>query len=346
MLKSLELCLVSLERRVIDAMKALDCGGVEIALVIDGDDRVVGILTDGDIRRALLAGATLESPLAPFVQRRFTAVGPQAGRTEVLELMRARTIAQVPVLDGSGRLVGLHLLHDIVGCAVRPQRAVIMAGGKGTRLKPLTDRVPKPMIRVAGRPILERLVLHLVGCGIRHIVLSINYLGHVIEEHFGRGERFGCRIDYLRETKPLGTGGALAMLPDLADPSLLVVNGDLVTQADVGALLDFHELGGFDATLAVREYSHTVPFGCVEVQGDQIVQIEEKPVVTRLINAGIYVLDPGLITQIPPDTEYPITALLEHAVASGGRVGAWQIVDDWLDVGHHDQLRIAREGAA
>ncbi len=346
MLKPLEFCRVSVTQRLIDAMRAIDRGGVEIAMVLDGDGRLVGTLTDGDVRRALLKGVGLDAQLLPFVQQQYTAVGLEAGRAEVLELMQARTISQVPVIDQNGRLVGLHLLHEIVGCAERPNWAVIMAGGKGTRLKPLTDLIPKPMIRVAGRPILERLVLHLVGFGIRRIVLSVNYLGDVIEKHFGHGERFGCRIDYLREDKPLGTGGALALLPELPAEPLLVLNGDLVTQADIGSLFAFHRRGEYEATVAVRQYCHTIPFGCVEVGGDQVTQIEEKPVLTRLVNAGIYVLNREIIARVPREQDYPITSLLEQTINSGRRVGAWQILDDWVDVGQHDQLKIAREGVS
>jgi dTDP-glucose pyrophosphorylase len=346
MQNALELCRVPVSGPLVKAMQAIDASGAEIALVVDAEARLVGILTDGDIRRALLKGASLESPLAPHMQRSYTAVGPEAGRMEVLELMQARTIAQVPVVDARGRLLGLHLLHHLIGCAERPNWAVIMAGGKGTRLQPITEQIPKPMIRVAGRPILERLVLHLIGFGIRHIVLAVNYMSHVIEEHFGRGERFGCRIGYLRETKPLGTGGALALLPELPQDPVLVVNGDLVTQADIGALFEFHRLGGYHATMAVRQYVHTVPFGCVEVERDHVTLIEEKPMLSRLVNAGIYLLNREVIARVPPDTPYPITTLLEQTIASGGRVGAWQVLDDWLDVGHHDQLKIARNGMA
>jgi dTDP-glucose pyrophosphorylase len=344
MRKQLDASRVGVDATLRDAMWSLERGAAEIALVIDDDNRLVGTLTDGDVRRALLAGGSLDAPLLPFVQRTFTAVTPQAGRAEVIDLMRARTIAQIPIVDDDGRLLGLHLLHEIIGAEERPNWAVVMAGGKGKRLRPLTEDIPKPMLRVAGRPILERVVLHLVGFGIRRIFLSVNYLAHVIEQHFGDGRRFGCRIEYLRESQPLGTGGALSLLPEPPKDPLLIMNGDLVTEADVGAMLAFHGQGGQRATVGVRRYSHTVPFGCVELDGERIVQMEEKPNLTRLVNAGIYVLDAELLTRVPRQQEFGLPTLLEQCIERGERVSAFEIEADWIDVGQRDQLKQAQEG--
>lgn len=338
----LELCRVHVSRKLVDALWSLEKSGIEITLIVDDEDRLVGTLTDGDVRRALLRGASLDSPLAPSMQRNFTAVGPSAGRAEVLDLMQARTLSQIPIVAKDGKLLGVHLLHEVLGAVERPNLVVIMAGGEGRRLWPITETIPKPMIRVAGRPILERIVLHLVGFGLRRILLSINYLGHVIEEHFGDGGQFGCRIDYLREDKALGTGGALSLLPEVPEHPLLVMNGDLVTQADMGALLEFHANGRQKVSVAVRRYFHTVPFGCLDLQRDRVVRIEEKPTLSVLVNAGIYVLDPELLNRVPRDREFPLPALLEDCLARGEDVAAFEIEDDWLDVGHRDQLRQAR----
>jgi dTDP-glucose pyrophosphorylase len=344
MASRLDAARVSERASVRDALLALEKGAAEIALVVDGADRLVGTLTDGDLRRALLAGAGLDTPLGAHVQRNFTAVSPQATRAEVIDLMRARTIGQIPIVDGDGKLVGLHRLHELIGAEERTNWAVVMAGGQGQRLRPITDEIPKPMIRIAGRPILERVVLHLIGFGIRRIFLSINYLGHVIEQHFGDGSRFGCRIEYLREPRALGTGGSLSLLPEPPREPLLVMNGDLVTEAEIGAMLEFHARGGQRATVGVRRYSHTVPFGVVELDGDRIVQMEEKPRLVRLVNAGIYVLDPPLVARVPRDQELGLPSLLEGAIARGERVSAFEIQADWIDVGHRDQLKQAREG--
>ena len=260
-----ELCRVREDARLLDALRAIDAGGAGIALVVDGDTRLVGILTDGDIRRVLLTGAKLDAPLAPHMTRHFTSVAPESGRAEVLDLMQARLIDQIPVVDRAEKLTGLHLLHAVIGAEERANVAVIMAGGLGTRLRPVTEQVPKPMIKVAGRPILERLLLHLVSHGIRRVYLSVHHLGHIIEDYFGDGTRLGCSIDYLREKEPLGTGGALSLLPEIPREPVLVLNGDLITQADISAMFRFHETGGYAATMGVRRYGHQVPYGCVEV---------------------------------------------------------------------------------
>jgi dTDP-glucose pyrophosphorylase len=341
----LEQCEVPLTARLIDAMHSLELSGAEITLIMDGR-KLAGVLTDGDIRRALLKGAALESPLAGYIQRNFTSVRPGVGRAEVIDLMQARTLNQIPVLDADGHLVGLHLLQQLVGKSARPNWAVIMAGGQGTRLRPVTESLPKPMIPVAGRPILERLVLHLVGHGIRRIFLSVNYLGHMVEKHFGDGAPFGCRIEYLRETSPLGTGGALSLLPEPPRDPLLVLNGDLVTQFDVGRLLDFHARGGYVATLCVHGYTHVVPFGCVETNGDRVTRFEEKPVMLRQVNAGIYVLSPALVPRVPLQTAFPVTNLFEEALGRQEPLGAYEIEDDWIDVGQREQLFRARSGSS
>jgi dTDP-glucose pyrophosphorylase/predicted transcriptional regulator len=327
---------------ILDALKAIEAGGEAVTFVVDGAERVIGCLTDGDVRRAILKGASLQDRVLPQVMRRdFTAVTSHDGRAEVLDLMRARQIERIPVLSDDGRLSGLHTIRQLVSMAERPNRVVILAGGKGTRLHPLTEQVPKPMVTVAGRPILERLILHLVSCGLSRFSISINYLGHLIEEHFGDGSRLGCEIEYLRETAPLGTGGPLSLLPP---PSLPVValNGDLITQCDVGDLLDFHERGGYTATLGIRPYTVEVPFGVAEVEGGRLLSLREKPTERTLINAGIYVLSPEAVAAVPAGKEYPITALFESLLAEGKAVGAHVLEAEWLDVGRHDELRRAR----
>jgi dTDP-glucose pyrophosphorylase len=324
-----------------DAILAIEKGGIRVAVATDGDNRVIGIMTDGDARRAILSGS-LESPLDPLLNRRFTSVEPSVSRAEVLDLMQARKMDQIPIVDARGVLRGMHLLRDVISLETRPNWAVIMAGGRGSRLGSLTDELPKPMVRVAGRSILERLVLHLVGHGLERIFLSTNYLGHVIEEHFGDGARFGCAIEYLREERPLGTAGGLGLLPTRPEHPLLVVNGDLVTQANIGSMLDFHERGKQAATVAVRPYFHTVPFGCLELDGHDVTQIEEKPRISKVINAGMYVLSPRALELVPRGEACTMPGILEACLARRERVCAFEIEEDWIDVGQRDQLKQAR----
>lgn len=331
-----------------DALRCIDQGGVEIALALEADGRLRGVLTDGDIRRALLAGASLEDPVAPHLTTRPITVGVGTGRAEVLELMQARSIAHVPEVDSRGRLQGLHLLRDVIGPPVLPNTAVIMAGGRGTRLGALTEDTPKPMLHVAGRPILERIVLHLVGSGIRRIVLSIAYLGDVIVDHFGDGRDFGCSIEYLREDveRPLGTGGALGLLAERVGPPadpLLVMNGDLLVSFSVPAMLDAHVNARAALTVGTREYIHDVPFGVLRFdERARVTDLVEKPRASWAVNGGTYVLDPGLIERIPLDRSFPITELVADCIDRDELVLAWPLDGDWQDIGRPHELRAAR----
>lgn len=328
---------------ILDALRVIDEGGEAIAFVCDDQGRVIGTLTDGDARRAILAGSALaDRGLQSVMRRDFVHVTPSTGRAEVLDIMRARNIHQLPVLDADGRLCGLHTIDQMISTVDLPNSAVVLAGGRGTRLHPLTETVPKPMVTVAGRPILERLVLHLMSYGIRHIYISVNYLAHVIEKHFGDGSRFGCRIEYLRETEPLGTGGPLALLAPTPTLPIIVVNGDLVTQCDLGRMLDFHNRGRYVATFGMRPYEVEIPYGVADVDGDRITGIREKPKERLLINAGIYVVSPELLSWVPIGQNYPITDLFERCLRENRPVGAHMVEAEWLDVGRQDELRKAR----
>jgi dTDP-glucose pyrophosphorylase len=330
-------CVVEESATIREAMVVLD-RGTQIAFVVDKQRKLLGTCTDGDVRRALLAGFGFDSPVIPHIEPQFVSVGPDSGRADVLDLMKARHIQQIPILSSEGALLGLHLLRELIGAMERPNWAVLMAGGKGTRLKPLTEGLPKPMIQVAGRPILERLVLHLVGYGIRRIFLSINYLGEMVEAYFGDGSQYGCSIEYLREDRPLGTGGSLALLPEIPEHPLIVMNGDLVTGLNVDELLAHHAKEEYAATLGIREYCHTVPFGAVHIQDGRLRRISEKPTYSWMVNTGCYVLSPALVSRVPKNTEITIVTLIESAIARGESIGAFTVTQDWIDIGRIPDL--------
>ncbi len=343
MIPNIELFTIPMTATVRQAMECIDRNAGGIALVLDNEGKLLGTVTDGDLRRALLRGTGMNTQVLPHIRTQFTTVEPETSREEVLDQMQARRLDQIPVLDGDGRLVGLHLLHELLGMEDRPNWAVIMCGGRGMRLRPITENMPKPMVKVAGRPILERLVLHLVGYGFRRIFLAVNHLSHIIEEYFGDGRRFGCGIEYIRETEPMHTGGALALLPETPVAPVVVMNGDLVTQVDLGRMMGFHGSGGYEGTIGFRRYVQEIPFGCLDVEGEALVSIEEKPMFERLINAGVYVLSPRLVAKVPA-RNYLITELFEAALQEGLPIGAFEIEDEWVDVGYKEQLRKAREG--
>lgn len=332
------------EQTLFDAIQALNGPAEGMAIITNGEDKVIGVLTDGDVRRALMKEARLDAPIGPYFRRDFLFVSETETRDQVLDLMQAKKIKHLPILDGAGRLIGIHLLHDIVGGEKLPNHAVIMAGGKGVRLRPITENLPKPMIPVAGRPILERLVLHLVGCGITHIHLSVNYLAEIIVNHFGDGSRYGCEISYLHETTELGTGGALSLLPEIPQEPIIVLNGDLVTQLDFASMLGCHAASGSAATIGYRPYTHQVPFGCLDLREGAVLGIQEKPVLERSVNAGVYVLSPEAL-KLVPSSFFPITDLFQLLLDRGDKVGAYEITTDWTDVGQHSELSKARGGS-
>jgi NDP-sugar pyrophosphorylase family protein len=252
--------------------------------------------------------------------------------------MKARGIRHVPVLDDDRRLIGIHFLEALIGTTEKPNVAVIMAGGEGRRLRPLTDSRPKPMVEVAGRPILERIVLHLVGYGIKRIFISVNYLAELIRSHFGAGERFGCSIEYLHEERPLGSGGALALLPRTLTHPLLVMNGDLVSQFDVARLLQHHANACAAATIAARHHQVEIPFGVLSLRDGCLDALTEKPTSHYLINAGIYVLEPELLELVPQGRFFPITTLFEQLLEQRRRVAVYALEEDWIDVGRREDL--------
>ncbi|MEM1033424.1 MAG: nucleotidyltransferase family protein [Myxococcota bacterium] len=319
-------------------MEALNRSGLEVALVCDPAGKLTGVVTDGDIRRALLGGAGLDASIQVAANPTFTAVGPDVKRSEAVQIMFRSGFKCLPVVDGEGHLLDLHTLWVAMLSQESPSWAVVMAGGKGTRLGELTQAIPKPMVPVGDRPILERIIQLLVSHGIRRIFLSVNYLSDMIEDHFGDGERFYCRIAYLRESEPWGTAGALRLLPGRPTHPVVVMNGDLLTNIHLGRLLAFHASGGFAATMALRRHVMHIPFGVARVENSRVHDIAEKPELTYDINAGIYALSPAALDLIPPEGPVPMTALLQRCLDEGREVGAYPMHESWHDIGLPEQL--------
>jgi dTDP-glucose pyrophosphorylase len=324
-----------------EAIRIIDAGHVQIALVIDDSGRLIGTITDGDIRRVLLREESLDTSVEKIMFRQFRALPISATEEEALELMRRETLHQIPALDEQGRVVRLFLLEDLIKPKKRANPVVIMAGGEGKRLRPLTQNCPKPMLRVGGKPLLEIILEQCIDAGFQHFYLSVNYLKKQIQDHFGDGARWHVRIDYLEETQPLGTGGALSLLPQKPSEPFFVLNSDVLTRVDYGRLLRFHYEHQAAATMCVRKHTTQIPYGVVRMDDLHVLTLEEKPVLSHYVNAGIYLLDPALLDLVPRDRFFDMPQLLEKAIQHQHRVSAFPIHEYWLDVGHPETLERA-----
>ncbi|MDD5334869.1 MAG: nucleotidyltransferase family protein [Rhodoferax sp.] len=315
---------------------------LKIVLIINEAGELQGTISDGDIRRGLLKGLGLGSPIISIIHRNALVVPPEMKREMVLQLMTANKIHQIPVVNEHRRLVGLHLWDEITTLPKRSNLMVIMAGGIGKRLLPHTENCPKPLLLVAGKPMLEHIIERAKSEGFNHFVLAIHHFGHMIEDYFGNGEHLGVQIDYLREQSPLGTAGALGLLSPRPALPFLVTNGDVMTDIHYGELLDFHIRNGAAATMAVRVHEWHHPFGVVQTQGIEIVGFEEKPVLRSHINAGVYAFNPDALEILDENTHCDMPVLFSHLQNMAKRTVAYPMHEPWLDVGRPDDLIEAR----
>lgn len=325
-----------------EVIRNLNQIAIKIVMVTNEEGKLEGTISDGDIRRALLKGLDLSSPIDNVLYRNSLVVPPELDRELVKQLMVANKIQQIPVVDAGHHVVGLHLWDELTSPVVRPNLMVIMAGGMGTRLRPHTENCPKPLLAVAGKPMLEHIINRAKLEGFNRFVLAIHYLGHMIEAHFGNGEHLGVHIDYLREESPLGTAGALGLLDPLPDAPFVVTNGDVITDIRYGELLDFHTRHAAAATMAVRVHEWQHPFGVVQMRGVEIVGFEEKPIARSHINAGVYALEATALSVLTNNARCDMPELFERLQAMAKRTVAYPMHEPWLDVGRPDDLDRAR----
>ncbi len=330
------------EGTVQDAIRSLDKSGLQIVLVTAGDERLVGTLTDGDIRRGLLRGLGMGDSIGGIVNRSPLVVPPELGRDAVIQFMQANKIHQLPIVGPDRRLVGLHLWDELLVPSERGNLMVILAGGKGSRLRPATDSCPKPLLHVGGKPMLEHIIERAKAEGFRRFVIAVHYLGHMIEAHFGDGSNWGVEITYLREESPLGTAGAIALLDPRPTAPFLVTNGDVLTDIRYGEVLDFHWRNGAGATMAVRLHEWQHPFGVVRTNGVDIIGFEEKPIAKSHINAGIYVLEPMALDVLRAGEPCDMPTLFSRLKERSARTIVYPMHEPWLDVGRASDLEQAQ----
>lgn len=327
-------------------ISSMNMSALRIVLVVNERGEFEGTISDGDLRRGLLKGLGLGSPIDTLIHRNALVVPPTMGRDMVLQLMVANKIQQIPVVDERQLIIGLHVWDEITTMPERSNLMIIMAGGKGTRLRPLTENCPKPLVMVAGKPMLEHIIERGKLEGFTHFVLAVHYLGHMIEDHFGDGSFMNVKIDYLREESPLGTAGALSLLSPKPNEPFVVTNGDVVTDIRYGDLLDFHNRHNAAATMAVRAHEWQHPYGVVQTRGVDIVGFEEKPIARTHINAGVYVLSPNSLDELEDGIHCDMPTLFEKLQVKLERTVAYPMHEPWLDVGRPDDLEKAQRAIA
>jgi len=325
-----------------EVIAVLDRSPIKLVLVVDGSNRLTATVTDGDVRRGLLAGCELRDPVTHIARREFIAVGEETRTKERDEKLRTHGISYLPVLDSSGRVLELHSWSRTPDQEVMPNTVVIMAGGLGTRLRPMTETTPKPMLPLGGKPMLQHIIESLQREGFRDIVLSINYLGDQIEQHFGDGGTLGVNISYLSETKPLGTGGALSLLDRDFDAPVVVMNGDVLMAAKVGDIVRYHVDNEAEVTVGVKNLETQIPFGVLTLEGARIMGVEEKPTYRNFVNAGLYVLNPAVLKEIPKGERFDMPTILEPRIGTLQAL-AFPLHESWIDVGRPDDFNRAEK---
>lgn len=317
-----------------ETIQRIDASAMQIALVIARDGRLLGTVTDGDVRRGILKGLALDETI-DTVMNRFPQVCRQGDdRDSTLARMKLSGLHHMPIVDDAGCLVGLETLDELLTPSERDNIVVLMAGGLGTRLRPLTEDCPKPMLKIGGRPILETILLNFIEHGFKRFFISVNYKSEMITEYFGDGSNWGVQIKYLHENEKLGTAGALGLLPQKPSKSFLVMNGDLLTKVNFSQLLDFHHSHSAQATMCVREYDFQVPYGVVKINAHRIVGIDEKPTQRFFVNAGVYVLEPDSLENIASNRHLDMPTLFQQLIKEEKETAVFPIREYWLDVGH------------
>ena len=326
------------------AVKVIDSEALRIALVVNSSNKLLGTITDGDIRRALIRHTGMEASVQEVMREDPTTASIGDSRKDILALMKSKDLIQVPVLDADGGVVGLEILHDLIGEKKYDNPVFLMAGGFGKRLRPLTNTIPKPLLKIGSKPILQNILEQFVEAGFHDFYISTHYKSEMVRDHFGNGDDWNVNIKYVHENEPLGTAGALGLLPnDMPDLPILMMNGDLLTKVNIEDLLHFHKEQGGIATMCVREYDFQVPYGVIQSAGYHVKSIVEKPVHNFFVNAGIYVLEPSLAKSVDGVGYLDMPCLLERRIECGEQINMFPIHEYWLDIGRMDEFERANK---
>ena len=334
---------VAKNNKIREVIDIIDRSGAQIALVVNKNDELLGTVTDGDIRRGILKGIDLDSDVEKIFNKNPYTLSSTVEYNQAIQIMRDRYIKQIPIVDDNNRVVRLELLKDYFQKRFNPNYAVIMAGGLGKRLRPLTDACPKPMLKIGGKPILEIMLNSLLKHGFNKVYISLNYKADMIYDYFGNGSKMGMDIKYVQEKEKLGTAGALTLLPEKPTSPILVINGDLLTKINFMHMLDFHLKHQSKATMGVIQYDFQVPYGVVDLNNELITRIIEKPIQKFFINAGIYILEPEIIGLVPHKEQFDMTQLFDLCIEKNVKISAFPIREYWIDIGEPRDYKKASE---
>ena len=324
-----------------DVLEIIDKSSKQIALVVDSTNKLLGTISDGDIRRALLNNISLDDSIKNVYNKNPSIANINDSREEIINICSSKKIHQIPIVDNEGNLIGLEILDELILKETKENQVILMVGGLGTRLRPLTKNIPKPMLHVGGKPILQTIVENFANYGFVNIVMCVGYKSKIIEDFFGDGSKFGVNIQYIHEDRRMGTAGALSLLEKRPDLPFFVMNGDLLTNINFEHLLEYHQNNDSMATMCVREYDFQVPYGVVNVKNGKITSIEEKPVQKFFVSAGIYMLDPKVIDYIPKNQFYDMPTLFEQLINKKENTISFPLREYWLDIGRIEEYERA-----
>jgi dTDP-glucose pyrophosphorylase len=325
--------LISPQLTIREVLKIIDSSSMQIALVVDANNRLLGTITDGDIRRGILKGISLDADVKQIMNPHPTVARSYERRDIVLAVMKLKRLNHIPVVDDEGCVINVETLQNLIRLDEKDNWVVLMAGGLGNRLRPLTDDCPKPLLKVGGKPVLETILENFMEYGFQKFYLSVNYKAEMIKAYFGDGSRWGAEIRYIHEEKKMGTAGALSLIPEKQTQPLLVMNGDLLTKVNFQQMLDFHSEHQAQATMCVREYNFQVPYGVVKMDKHRLTGIDEKPIERFFVNAGIYILEPKALEFIPPNEFFDMPNLFKKIIENNGETTVFPIREYWLDIG-------------
>lgn len=326
---------------IFDAIKVIDAGAIGAVLVVDHNYRLVGTITDGDVRRALLQQVDFNKAVTEIMNKKPKAVRTGVSPEKILKTMQKNSLHHIPVVNKQSVVMGLTIMDELIATKQHDNWVVIMAGGLGKRLRPLTEDCPKPLLKIESKPVLQIILEQLIEYGFHRFVFSLNYRGQMIRDYFKDGKQLGVTIKYIEEEQALGTAGPLGLFDQSLDQPLIVMNGDIITRLNFNHLLEFHSNQDTKATVCVREYQQTIPYGVVEINKDQLLALEEKPINNYFVNAGIYVLEPEILKYIPENQAYDMTDLIKNLIQTKHKTAVFPIREYWTDIGRIEDYKQA-----